>query len=328
MAIRSSGTFAGGTLTFDASLGDGSGLTLKGGGTVNTAASPPALALDFSGSVPLSFLTARLAAQGVALTGASNVTLSVRGPASSPQVGGSIRASGLRFVDSPLRHRRRRHHGRHRPRQWPRDDQSLDGDTLHRGTLTASGSVGIDAGAGFPADLSVRLENGRYTDGQVVTHDALRRARPEGLAHRGTVAHRNVDLGRTVITVPDRLPSSLATLDVKHKNAPSDVRAQEKALNRGESSSGSSGGLTLDVTVSAPQQIFIQGRGLDAELGGSVKLTAPSRAGRPSASSNCGAVACPSSAGGSPSRAARSASPARSCPISTLRPTPPSTTRP
>ena len=273
MSIRSSGTFAGGSLKFDASVGDGSGLTLKGGGTVNTAASPPALALDFSGAVPLSFLTARLAAQGLALSGASNVTLSVRGPASSPQVGGSIRASGLRFVDS-------------------RSGIAVDGitadiglangrATINRltgtlstgGTLTASGSVGIDAGAGFPADLSIRIADGRYTDGQVVTTTMSGALAIKGSLIAGPALTGTVDLGRTVITVPDRLPSSLATLDVKHKNAPSDVRAQEKALNRGGDSGKSSGGLTLDLTVSAPQQIFVQGRGLDAELGGSVRLT-------------------------------------------------------
>lgn len=275
MAIRSSGTFAGGALTFDASLGDGSGLTLNGGGSVNTAASPPSLALDFSGAVPLSFLTARLAAQGLALSGASNVTLSIRGPASAPQVSGNIRASGLRFVDS-------------------RSGIAVDGitadiglgngrATINRltgtlstgGTLTASGSVGIDAGSGFPADLSVRIADGRYTDGQVVTTTLSGALALKGSLLAGPALTGTVDLGRTVITVPDRLPSSLSTLDVKHKNAPSDVRAQEKAIDRGGSSSGSSGGLTLDLTVSAPQQIFIQGRGLDAELGGSIRLTGP-----------------------------------------------------
>jgi translocation and assembly module TamB len=36
-----------------------------------------------------------------------------------------------------------------------------------------------------------------------------------------------------------------------------------------------SSGLLLDVTVNAPNQIFIRGRGLDAEVGGSVRLAGP-----------------------------------------------------
>jgi translocation and assembly module TamB len=80
-----------------------------------------------------------------------------------------------------------------------------------------------------------------------------------------------------VITVPEKLPGSLSALDVKHKNAPRAVRAQEKALRPAAASGGGNGGggLVLDVTVNAPNQIFIQGRGVDAELGGSLRLTGP-----------------------------------------------------
>ena len=41
-----------------------------------------------------------------------------------------------------------------------------------------------------------------------------------------------VNLAKTVITVPEQLPGSLAALDVKHRNAPAAVRAQDKALRR------------------------------------------------------------------------------------------------
>jgi translocation and assembly module TamB len=83
-----------------------------------------------------------------------------------------------------------------------------------------------------------------------------------------------VNLARTVITVPDKLPGSLTALGVKHRNAPAAVREQDKAL-RPASASGGGGGLTLDITVNAPSQIFVQGRGVDAELGGNLRLTGP-----------------------------------------------------
>jgi translocation and assembly module TamB len=83
-----------------------------------------------------------------------------------------------------------------------------------------------------------------------------------------------VTLGRTVITVPEKLSTSLAALDVQHRNAPAGVAAQDRAL-RPKEASGAGSGLALDITVNAPQQIFVQGRGLDAELGGSLKLTGP-----------------------------------------------------
>ena len=66
-----------------------------------------------------------------------------------------------------------------------------------------------------------------------------------------------VNLARTVITVPERLPGSLAALDVKHKNASAAVRAQQQALAPASQSSGGTGALTLDLTVNANNQIFV-----------------------------------------------------------------------
>src|SRR6185312_11120959 len=99
----------------------------------------------------------------------------------------------------------------------------LTGTLSTRGSLSASGTVGINPAQGFPADLSVKLTDGRYTDGRVVT------------------ANLGGNLAKTVITVPDKLPGSLSALDVKHKNAPGAVRAQDKAL-RPPTTSGGGGG--------------------------------------------------------------------------------------
>ncbi|TIW64403.1 MAG: translocation/assembly module TamB, partial [Mesorhizobium sp.] len=99
MNISSSGTFAGKKLTFDANISDGAGLGLKGGGSVTTAGTP-ALVLDFSGKVPFSFLAAKLAAQGLSLSGTANVNVQVRGPATSPVIGGTVNTSGARLVDA------------------------------------------------------------------------------------------------------------------------------------------------------------------------------------------------------------------------------------
>ncbi|RWP48321.1 translocation/assembly module TamB domain-containing protein, partial [Mesorhizobium sp.] len=116
----------------------------------------------------------------------------------------------------------------------------------------------------------------RYTDGRVVTANLGGDLTIRGPLASAPVISGTVNLAKTVITVPEKLPGSLAALDVKHKNAPAAVRAQDKAL-RPATASGSSGGsgLNLDVTVNAPSQIFIQGRGVDAELGGSLRLTGP-----------------------------------------------------
>lgn len=275
VSVSSSGTFAGNKLTFNANIGDGAGLGLKGGGTVTTAGTP-ALVLDFNGAVPFGMLSQKLAAQGLSLSGTANVNVQVRGPATAPVIGGGINTSGARLVDA-------------RSGLAVNDltaDISIGGGVARinrltgtlstRGSLSASGTVGINAAQGFPADLSIKLTDGRYTDGRVVTANLGGDLTIKGPLVSAPVIAGTVNLAKTVITVPDKLPGSLSALDVKHKNAPGAVRAQDKAL-RPPTTSGKSGGsgLALDVTVNAPNQIFIQGRGVDAELGGSLRLTGP-----------------------------------------------------
>ncbi|MER8372023.1 translocation/assembly module TamB domain-containing protein [Mesorhizobium sp. M1406] len=275
VSVSSAGTFAANKLGFTANVSDGAGLGLKGGGTVTTAGTP-SLVLDFNGAVPFGLLSQKLAAQGLALSGTANVNVQVRGPATSPVIGGSVSTSGARLVDA-------------RSGLAVNDlaaDISISGGIARinrltgtlstRGSLSASGTVGINPAQGFPADLSIKLVDGRYTDGRVVTANLGGDLTVKGPLTSASVIAGTVNLAKTVITVPDKLPGSLTALDVKHKNAPGAVRAQDKALQPPTTSGkGGGAGLTLDVTVNAPNQIFIQGRGVDAELGGSLRLTGP-----------------------------------------------------
>jgi len=89
----------------------------------------------------------------------------------------------------------------------------------------------------------------------------------------GLVLSGAINLGRTVITIPERLPGSLSEIDVKHKNASTAVKQQAEALRpAGAGGGGGGGGMRLDLTINAPQEIFVQGRGIDAELGGTLRL--------------------------------------------------------
>ena len=96
-SVSSSGDFAGGRLTFQANVGDGSGLGLRGGGTVDTGSR--ALSLDFSGGVPFSFLDAAAGGVGPVAHRQRRTSISrCAAPTSSPAIGGSLSTSGARFV--------------------------------------------------------------------------------------------------------------------------------------------------------------------------------------------------------------------------------------
>jgi translocation and assembly module TamB len=70
----------------------------------------------------------------------------------------------------------------------------------------------------------------------------------------------NLQVRRAEVTIPNALPVTVATLDVRRpgqkKPAPAPSRFD----------------LGFDLTVSAPQGVFVRGRGLDAELGGELHL--------------------------------------------------------
>jgi len=273
MAISSTGTFSGGALRFQAEVGEGGGLAMRGGGTVQTSGART-LDLNFSGRVPFGFLTRRLAAQGLALDGTADVSLTVGGPINAPVIGGSIRASGARFVDSGSGIAVNGINADISIARGVATLRTFTGTISSGGSVTAGGTVKIDAGAGFPADLTVKVVDGRYTDGRVVTANFSGDIAVKGPLASAPTLGGTINLGRTVITIPERLSPSLSRLNVQHRNASGEVAEQAEAL-RPASASGSGGGLVLDLTVNAPNQLFVQGRGLDAELGGTIRLTGP-----------------------------------------------------
>jgi translocation and assembly module TamB len=70
-----------------------------------------------------------------------------------------------------------------------------------------------------------------------------------------------VHLNRTLIGIPNALPLNVAVLDVRRRGKKTLV-VPDKPLIIG-----------LDVAVQAPQEILVQGRGLDAEMGGDLQIS-------------------------------------------------------
>lgn len=277
MSVESTGTFANGTLSFNATAGEGGGLAMRGGGTVQTTGNR-AMNLKFDGTVPFSFLTRQLAQQGFALTGAANVAITVSGSSAAPVIGGTVTSSGARFIDAQsgiaindLATRIELGGGVARI-------VSMTGAISSGGSMNASGTIGIDAAGGFPADLSIKISDGRFSDGRTVTANFGGDLTVKGPLTQAATLSGRVDLGRTVITLPERIAPSLARLNVKHKNAPADVARQAEALKPASSSGNGGGSFLLDLEVSAQDQIFVRGRGLNAELGGSIRLIGPASA--------------------------------------------------
>ena len=269
LAVSATGGFKADRLSFDAKA-SGGGLAFTASGGLQTSGAQ-AISARINGSVPFSLLSGAIAKQGLALSGTARADMAIDGSIGAPQISGSITTSGGRLVD-----------GRSgiaidnlsadiglTPGQA--SIRSLSGDLSSGGRISGSGTVSLDAAANFPADLKLKVARGRYADGQMV---ATRFDADLTLTGPLTLLPQlggSVQLDETTIVVPDSLPSSISRLDVTHKNAPADIRSQAERLS-GDGEGGSSGGLGLDVQVRA-NRIFIRGRGMDVELGGSLRLT-------------------------------------------------------
>lgn len=228
------------------------------------------LAVDATANLPLALAQSFVATRGTRINGTAKATLKVTGSLASPDLSGRVTVSGASVVD---------------PLTTMRLDAielalQLSGDSVRierasatvrgGGRLAASGSIGLTSG--LPVDVKVTATKTRVTDGRIVTADLGAALSVTGSVTNGLNIAGNVDIARAEITVPEGGGGAPVLIDVKHKNTPAHVNATLKRINkaagggRAKSSSGLSVG--LDITVNAPRQLFVRGRGIDAELGG------------------------------------------------------------
>ena len=275
LTINAKGAFANNQVRLDTVLSGGGGLSFRGGGTVGIGGATP-LGLKFSGTVPFGLLQSRLSAQGFVLTGNANVDLSIGGTAAAPSIAGSITAGSARLVD--VRRNLAVENLTIRVTMDGRQAviETVSGKLASGGQISASGRVGIDPASGFPVDVAIKLGNITYVDGTLVTAnvagDLTLKGPVAGLALGGKVT-----IIKANVTIPQKLPASLSEIDIKHRNAPADVKRMTADVQR-DQGGGEKGsrGIALDLTIDAPGQLFVRGRGINAELGGSLKITGTS----------------------------------------------------
>jgi translocation and assembly module TamB len=233
-----------------------------------------------SGTAPFAAMAAPLAAQGLDLKGTAAMDLTIGGQTSAPAISGKITTSGatltvvrqnliIKSVDAnvALSGNQAR-------------IATMSGKLEGGGTIDVKGTVGFASGSGYPAQLSIALRNAVYTDGKIVAAKMSGDLTLAGRLVDSPALKGAIKLARADITIPERLPASLSKINVSHKNAPADVASQSKAIRSDHAASdqpnGKAGGIALDLTITATREIFVRGRGLDAELGGKVRLSGSS----------------------------------------------------
>ena len=247
----------GGVAHLDARLESGKGGVLAVTGTVPMR-SYAALDLHAAGSLDLALLDPLLAADGREARGRIVLDGGVQGTLDSPRISGtgtldtvSFRdfAQGLRFTDikGALR---------------------TDGSSVQFAEVTGKSGPGsftlqghVDPFAsGIPVDIAIAGRDLRPLASDLLTADLDADLTVKGNAAEKLVVGGKVRIRHADINIPDSLPPSVATLNVKKKGAPPAPPPEPGMI------------LALDVTVDAPEQIFVRGRGLDAEMGGKLQV--------------------------------------------------------
>ncbi|UJW87165.1 translocation/assembly module TamB domain-containing protein [Devosia sp. SL43] len=276
LGVNASGSYRNGTVTLAEMTANGSGgLTLRGSGTVPLAGS--GLNVAVTGSAPLALGNRFVSDRGGQLSGTVNLDARVSGSISSPQFGGRVSTSGAGYIDPELNLRLQAITGSASLNGSNLVIDSLSANLATGGSVSASGTVGLSGG--IPANVQVALNSARYADGNLFVATVSGNLALTGNLTGSPLLSGNVLVEEANITVPENFGGGAELIDVEHIRTPPAV---EQTLARARiDESGApvpqtrSAGLLLDINVNAPNQIFIRGRGLDAEVGGSVRLTGP-----------------------------------------------------
>ncbi|MEM6384334.1 MAG: translocation/assembly module TamB domain-containing protein [Pseudomonadota bacterium] len=262
--------FDGGVELSSVQLRADQGIAIDASGRVPFAGS--GLNVDVTGSAPLAFARRFLDRPGLQIDGTAALDATVRGSLSAPSVTGRVAAQGASIADGLTGVRLR----------GVRFVARLAGDTVviedagadvpSGGSLALNGQIGLSNG--LPADLRLAMRDFRHTNGSFIVATASGDLALTGPLQSSPLLSGTISIAQADIQIPSSFASASGFVEVAHRNAPERVRRTfERAQETGRSNTASGPAIRLDLTVNAPRRIFVRGRGVDAELGGSVRVT-------------------------------------------------------
>ncbi|MGA9824421.1 MAG: translocation/assembly module TamB domain-containing protein [Methylocystis sp.] len=269
------GRLAGNRTSVDAdiALGSASRVTIAGSAPINAAGG---LDVAVKGGLDAALANTALSANGQTLQGKANIDLKITGPAAAPIVGGVVTFADGAFADpiDGLAFKniaaRLEAHGREMTLA------SMTATTGNGGQIAATGHISLLPEAGMPGSIHIGSRNAQLVNSDLVSSTADLDLTVAGPLARAPIVSGAVIFKTLEVNVPDRLPASLKPLpDAKHID-PKGFAREMLALQRKQKAAAgrpSTFDVALDVKVSAPNRIFVRGRGIDAEFGGELKIS-------------------------------------------------------
>lgn len=214
--------------------------------------------LKLNGKLDLAVANPLFEARGMHVGGDLAVDATVGGKLDAPQIAGAVKLAAGNFRDYV------------RGMNLTNITAEVDGSegtlqiktfkaTAASGSLNMSGSIGA-LQPKIPLDLKLTATNAQLVTSALVTANLNADLSVKGTALERLAVVGTIQVNRAVIGIPDSLPPDVAVLDVRRRGEHAPAAAAKRLQ------------ISLDATVNAPRQILVQGRGLDAELGGSLRI--------------------------------------------------------
>ncbi|GJD99378.1 translocation/assembly module TamB domain-containing protein [Methylobacterium isbiliense] len=278
---RAAGTIRDGRAGVDGTVAAGRGLQVSLGGFLPVETGGP-LGLSARGSLDAALANTLLSTSGQRLAGRVAFEGEASGTVAAPRLSGHATLSGGSFTDPLQGIRLTDIQGRVSGRGDALVIERLTAATRNGGSLRAEGRVALSPAQGFPGTLRIG-----GTRAELVASPLMTAVTDLDLSLSGPLARTprvggRVDVVSLEVGVPDRLPATVQPLPgLRHVNVPEEQRRRLAARTRREAAGRRKGApfeAALDLAVNAPGRITVRGRGIDAELGGTLRLTGSSRA--------------------------------------------------
>jgi len=278
--VTAQGTLSSGAAALTARIAGGRAIDLNVTGSVGLAADAR-LDLKAQGTLDAALANSRLGG-GQRAAGRIAIDATVAGTAQEPRVGGSATISGGSFSDVLNGVAIEGIEGRITGRGDAVTVERLSASTRGGGTLSLAGRVVVDPARSFPGELRLTARNARLLDSglaRLVADADIAITGPLAASPRlsGRIGVESLD-----VRVPERFGAASAPLaDARHVAPPPQTRARLAQTAKAQASARSGGArrgaaapfrAALDLQIDAPARIFVRGRGIDAELGGSLRI--------------------------------------------------------
>ncbi len=228
--------------------------------------------LRASGTGDIALINPRLEPRSV--QGPARFDVSVNGPLALASVSGTAEATGAQLV-LPQQNIRITDLAARAQLSGGRAAIDVQGRAVAGGTLALTGN--IDLMPPLNADLRATLSDLRIQDPQLYQTDVSGQVAITGALTQGPNLAGSLVLDGTEIRIPrvGLVSRGFIPPDIQHRGEAGPVREtrQRAGIFAGETHGRVRRPATLDLTIDAPNRIFIRGRGLDAELGGQLRLT-------------------------------------------------------